>query len=208
MSRPVAAAEPISSTSIAEAALALLEEDGTEALSFRRVATALGTSHMTIHRHCGSFDALLDMCAEHLAATLPEVSPALDWADATERRFTALYELWTANSSLLLLMRGRPWWGQHMLARFAEPALRSNLDAGMTPSEMIQTFRQMYLFTLGCSMTHAGYSSHRALPVIAALDPTAFPVLTTHMHVIADSVAEREIFRTGLLNLISCAPNR
>ena len=50
-----------------------------------------------------------------------------------------------------------PWVGPHMLRRLVEPALQSNLAAGMSPAQMIQTFRQTYLFTLGCSLTHSAY---------------------------------------------------
>lgn len=197
--------ESLSPAAIATAALAILAAEGPEALSFRRVGAALGTSHTTVHRHCGSLDGLLDLCADHLAQRLPVTDPALGWAAATELRFTALYELWTANAALLTLLRGRPWAGPAMLARFVEPALRSNLEAGMTPVQMMQAFRQMYLFTLGCAATHAGYSARSARAVIAALDPAEFPVLTSHMGVIA-GVADRAVFRTGLRSLIAAAP--
>jgi AcrR family transcriptional regulator len=190
---------------IAAAALAILDEEGPGALSFRRVGAALDTSHTTIHRHCRSFDGLLDICADHLAKKFPDADPAWDWATATEFRFTALYELWTAHAALVTLRQGRPWYGPAMLARFVEPALRSNLEAGMTPAQMMQTFRQMYLFTLGCSVTHAAYSARAARAVIAALDPDEFPVLTSQLAVIADSVAERDVFRLGLRNLIAAA---
>jgi hypothetical protein len=60
-----------------------------------------------------------------------------------------------------------------MLSRFVEPALHSNLEAGMTATQMIQTFRQMYLFALGCSSTHSVYNSPQARTIIAALDPTS-----------------------------------
>jgi AcrR family transcriptional regulator len=190
---------------IATAALAILDEEGPGALSFRRVGAALATSHTTIHRHCGSLEGLLDLCADYLAAELPEAEPAWGWATATEFRFTTLYEIWTAHPALLALRGGRPWYGPAMLARFVEPALRSNLDAGMTPAQMMQTFRQMYLFTLGCSVTHAAYSARSARVIIASLDPAEFPVLTGQVNVIADGAAERDVFRLGLRNLIAAS---
>jgi hypothetical protein len=171
---------------------------------------AFGTSHTTIHRHSGSIDGLLDLCADHLAASLPDIDPTLEWATATELRFTALYELWTAHADLVTLLRGRPWSGPNMLSRFVEPALQSNLAIGMTGAQAIQTFRQMYLFTLGCSSTHAAYDSRQARAIIAALDPDQFPALTAHMDVIAGSIAgsiaERDVFLLGLRNLIAAAP--
>lgn len=207
MRRPKEGSGAITPDAIAAAALEILDKDGPDGLSFRRVSAALGTSHTTVHRHCGSLEGLLDMCADHLAAGLPEIDPDVDWAESTERRFTALYEIWTAHPALLTLRRGWDWSGPNMLARFSEPALRANLEAGMTPAQMIQTFHQMYLFTLGCSETHASYSySQQTRATIAALDPDKFPVLTAHMNVIVESVTERRnIFRAGLRNLIAAA---
>ncbi len=47
----------------------------------------------------------------------------------------------------------------------------------------------------------------RRLVAIAALEPSEFPVLTAHAHIIAGSitVAEQDVFRTGLRNLIVAA---
>jgi AcrR family transcriptional regulator len=203
MRRPGVAAGSVTPGAIATAALAILDAGGPGALSFRRVGAALDTTHTTIHRHCGNLEGLLDLCADHLAAGLPGVDPALGWAAATQLRFTALYEVWTAHAALLTLRQGQPWSGPNMLARFVEPALRSDLDAGMTPAQMMQTFRQLYLFTLGCATTHAAYSARTARAVIAALDPAEFPVLTTQIDIIADSAAERDVFRHGLRTLIT-----
>ena len=207
MRRPVADPALLTPEAIAAAALDILDKEGPDALSFRRVGALLGTSHTTIHRHCGSLEGLLDLCADHLAADLPDIEPTLSWAESTELRFTALYELWSAHSALVTLRRGRPWVGPRMLGRFVEPVLQSNLAAGMTPAQMIQTYRQMYLFTLGCASTHTAYDSRQARMLIAAQDPSELPVLTAHMDVIAGSVAiaEREVFRTGLRNLIAAA---
>jgi AcrR family transcriptional regulator len=205
MRRRGVSAESVTPDAIATAALAIMDAEGPGALSFRRVGAALDTSHTTIHRHCGSLDGLLDICADHLAKDLPDADPAWDWATATEFRFTTLYEIWTAHAALVTLRQGQPWYGPAMLARFVEPALRSNLAAGMTPAQMMQTFRQMYLFTLGCGVTHAAYSARTARAVIGALDPDEFPVLTSQLDVIADSVAERDVFRIGLRNLIAAA---
>ena len=100
--------ESLTPEAIAVAALDVLDKEGADALSFRRVGAVLGTSHTTIHRHCGSLEGLLDLCADHLAAGLPDIEPTLSWAESTELRFTALYELWSAHWALLMLRRGRP----------------------------------------------------------------------------------------------------
>ena len=53
--------------------------------------------------------------------------------------------------------------------------------------------------------THAAYSARTARTIVAALDPGEFPLLTSQIDVIADSMAEREVFRLGLRNLITAA---
>lgn len=134
---------------IAEAALDILQNEGPEALSLRRVGEVLGTSHVTIFRRCGSFEGLLDVCADYVAAGFPEVPDTLGWATATQRRFEAAYDMWTEHADLILLMRGRAWLGMNMTSRFYEPAMRCIVDAGMPMSEAARLFSILYRLTIG-----------------------------------------------------------
>lgn len=192
--------------SIVGAALRLLRDEGPGALSFRRIAAVLGISHTTVHRHCVNFGRLLDMCADELAAQLPDIDSSLPWPEQTERRFTALYDMWVANAALLALRQGQPWWVPNMLTHFAEPAMAAALRIGMTPEQALQTIRQLYLFTYGCSSTHAAYTARQARSLLAALEPDEFPVLASNIDVIVSSTAERDVFTQGLRTLISAAP--
>lgn len=209
MRRPPADQPTPTSAAIAETSLAILRDEGTEALSFRRVALVLGTSHMTIHRRCGSLDGLLDLCAEHLAAQLPQPEADLDWAQATERRFTALYETMSRNAGLVALRRGRPWLGPEMMRRFSEPALDESLAAGLTLSEMIRTHRGLYMFTVGCALTQSGYDSVGGRASLEGLDPATTPVLAGHAELIDEAYSGREVFLSGIRVLIAAAdPDR
>ena len=99
-----------------------------------------------------SLDGLLDICVDHLATELPLLDPNLPWAASTEARFVALYDLLNAHPALVALRRERPWLGPRVLERLVEPALQANRKAGLTPEQSIRAYRQMYLFTLGCSV--------------------------------------------------------
>jgi AcrR family transcriptional regulator len=199
-----AAATP-DGAAIAEAALRVLHEGGPQALSFRRVAALLGTSHMTVHRHCHNVDGLLDLCADHLAATLPEIDPALPWAEATEQRFTGLYDLMSAHSSLVALQRGRPWLGLEMMSRFAEPALAASLAAGLTLDEMIRSHRTFYMFTVGCALTRDTYDVVRDRGALDELDPGLTPVLAASRDRIEVEHEPRHDYVRGLRALIAAA---
>jgi AcrR family transcriptional regulator len=190
---------------IAEAALRVIREGGPQALSFRRVAALLDTSHMTVHRRCHNLDGLLAICAEHLAATLPEVDAALPWAQATELRFASLYDVLSANSALVALQQGSPWLGPEMTRRFSEPAMASSLAAGLSVEEMIQTHRGLWSFTVGCALTFETYDIRRGRALLDDLDAEQTPVLAEHRDRIAVDHVPREVFLRGVRALIAAA---
>src|SRR5690242_17587759 len=59
-SEPVEPRLPLSRARILEAALAIADEQGIEALSMRRLGQALGYEAMSLYNHVASKDALLD----------------------------------------------------------------------------------------------------------------------------------------------------
>jgi AcrR family transcriptional regulator len=190
---------------IAQAALRVLREGGPHALSFRRVAALLGTSHMTVHRRCHNLDGLLDLCAEHLAATLPAIDPRLPWAQATAERFTSLYDVLSANSALVALQQGRPWLGPEMTRRFSEPALASSLAAGLSLDQMIQTHRGLWSFTVGCALTVETYDVLGGRAALDDLDPNQTPLLTEHRERMTVDYVPREVFLRGIRALTAAA---
>jgi AcrR family transcriptional regulator len=199
----------LTDTAIAVAALAVLDRDGYQELSLRKVAAELGTSHTTVHRHCGTFDGLLDLCADHLAAELPLVEPTAPWIAAARTRFTALFESLIAHPGLVVLRRGRPWLGEQMMRRFSEPAMAASLAAGMSAAEMAEAHRELYMFTTGCALTYASYDTRSGRTALAVLDPAEFPTISAHLHELADDAPIRRSFELGLDRLLaSLDPSR
>ena len=149
MTRTKARPETLNHEVIARAALEVLARDGPLGLSFRRVAEVLGTYHVIVYRRCGSFEGLLDLCADHIAADFPSVSGTLTWEAATEARFQAVYDMWAAHSDLVVLMRGRAWVGSNMMTHFYEPAYRSLIEAGLSVAAAQELFSVLYRYTMG-----------------------------------------------------------
>jgi AcrR family transcriptional regulator len=202
MPRP-ALVHAFSDDDIAVAALDLLDRSDDHELSFRLVAAELGTSHTTVHRHCGSFEGLLDICADHLAAGLPLVDASLPWAEATEQRFTALFDVLTAHPGLVVLRRGRPWLGEQMTRRFSEPSAAASLAAGMSVAEMAEAHRQLYMFTTGCALTYSTYDTRSGREALGALDPSEFPTIASNLHELVDESPIRGSFTKGLRHLVA-----
>ena len=72
----------LSTESILDAALALLDREGAEALTMRRLGGELGVEAMSLYRHVADRAALLEALADRLAAEIEPRDGASDWADA------------------------------------------------------------------------------------------------------------------------------
>ena len=68
--RPTARRTALTREQILTAAVAIIDADGVEALTMRRLGQALGRDPMAIYRHAADKDALLDGVVEHVAAEL------------------------------------------------------------------------------------------------------------------------------------------
>lgn len=202
-------ADRLTLDAIAEAALAAIDEDGPEGLSFRAVAERLGVSHATVFRRCGDLDGLLNACVDHVAASLPLVPQDGDWAIATEIRFTGLYRVLTDHPGLVALRAGRPWFGPQMLGRLVEPQMAHSIAAGMDADTAIRVYRRLYLLTLGS----VAFVDHRdekkavasARTALAALDPEDFPTLTGAMNTVLPALVDHEVYYEALRALIHAA---
>src|ERR1700761_1154812 len=93
----------LSRAAVVAAALALLDRDGVEALTMRRLGAELGVEAMSLYRHVPSRDALLDALADRLAPEMDAPDSGADWAEALRalaaelraagRRHPAAFEL-------------------------------------------------------------------------------------------------------------------
>ncbi|HTU29535.1 MAG TPA: TetR/AcrR family transcriptional regulator C-terminal domain-containing protein [Solirubrobacteraceae bacterium] len=201
--------ERFSSEVIAAASLAILKEEGPKALSLRRVGNVLGTSYVTVFRRCGSFDGLLDACADYVAADFPLITNEEDWRIATQLRFEAAYDMWAANTELIVLRHGRAWLGLNMATRFYEPAMRTIVDAGFSYAQAGSLFSALYWLTMGSVMaTRANqWTPWESTESLEQLGADRFPALATVQRT-AEHVGSRAALSEGLSWLIGQAdPN-
>ena len=204
MARPARSRRRLTDGDVARAALSVLEREPLSALSFRRVASALGTSHMAVHRHCINFEGMLEICAEYLAARLPDIAPSLRWPAATEQRFTALYETMAAHSGLVALLQGRPWMGPNMMRRFSEPAVKASVAAGLTPRQIMECHLELFMFTVGCALAQTRIHTASGSAAVEALGADDSPVIVAHRRALMDvEHSDHGMFVHGLRTLIA-----
>ncbi len=122
---------------VVEAALALADAHGLEALTMRRLGAALGVEAMSLYRHVASKDALLDAVGDAIvnAWTGPddtgiETEPA-EWQSAIAGIMHQAHRVLLARPWAIELLASRPHVGPARL-RYAEAITASLLDAGFS----------------------------------------------------------------------------
>jgi AcrR family transcriptional regulator len=92
------------------AALALVDADGVEALSMRRLGAALGRDPMRTYRYASSKEDLLDGIVEFALSELPvpAVPEGGDWEEALRRNAHSFRAFALAHPNLVPLMATRP----------------------------------------------------------------------------------------------------
>ena len=88
--RPPKLSRPV----LVEAALSLIDNEGYDAVSVRRLAAELGLSTFAVQSHMGSKDELFDDVVRELLTVRPTgVQTTTSWRAAVLRYFTAMWEL-------------------------------------------------------------------------------------------------------------------
>src|SRR5688572_3713024 len=100
---------PLTREQVLTAALKIIDEDGVEALTMRRLGQALDRNPMGIYRHAADKDALLDGVAEQVLSKLvihhqPDTNGEHDWETALRRTAHAFRQLALAHPHVVPLL--------------------------------------------------------------------------------------------------------
>lgn len=162
-----------------DAAARLLDAEGAEAVTMRRLAGRLGVSPMALYRHVGSHDELLLALIDRLAARLVFPPRSTDPRLAILVLWRTLYDGLAEHPWLAEVLGRRQLMARSVLGAIEEihDALRR---AGLTLEQAVQAYRLMWQFTLGALLVRAG--SERQAPSVqeglrGAPDPERYPTL-------------------------------
>lgn len=190
---------PLDRGQVVRAALELIDSDGLDALSMRRVARALGVEAMSLYHHVRSKEDLLDACIEVVAASLDlggMRSPG-PWRERLKAGCTAYRALAHAHPQLFALVGHRPV--RHLeVLRPVDVALGVFADAGLTPAQSMRAFRIVNSYVYGFALSElTGLAVHAASSGTMAGDPADFPNLVRALPHAGDIAAGTE-FERGL----------
>jgi AcrR family transcriptional regulator len=165
---------------VLDTAIGLLDAEGVEALTMRRLASELRVSAMAPYRHVGSKDELLMVLVDRLAARLVYPSRPSDPTGAILVLWSTIYDSLAEHPWIPEMLARRRMMAPPVLGAIEEihAALR---DAGLSIEATVRAYRLMWNFTLGSLLVRAGAGSEgpsqqRELRV--APDPDRYPTLT------------------------------
>jgi TetR/AcrR family tetracycline transcriptional repressor len=149
-----ASRRPLTRERILEAAVGIIDEEGLEALSMRRLGAKLGVEAMSIYNHVPNKDALLQAVADHLIS-LTATPAEGTWKERLSTRLRSMRaSLKQHPNTIPLLVR----YHAHSTESFRviEDGLGALRQAGFGPEETIMVQRVLSAFTIGTAVIESG----------------------------------------------------
>jgi AcrR family transcriptional regulator len=148
--------DPISRDAIVDTAIRLLDAEGLDGLSMRRIADELGTGPASLYWHVGSKDGLLDLVFDRLIGevTVPEPEPGR-WREqlkdvARSQRAASLRHPYVVRISI-----GRIPMGPNAL-RYSERVLAILASGGLAPKLAVQGSHLLIATVNGFTLDETG----------------------------------------------------
>ncbi|MEQ4306071.1 TetR/AcrR family transcriptional regulator C-terminal domain-containing protein [Plantactinospora sp. B6F1] len=141
---------------IVATALRVIDTDGLDALTMRRLGAELGVAAMSLYRHLANRDAVLAAVVDHLAAeAFTELDPGDSWSEALTR-FGAAYR-----RTLLAHPRAVPLLATHPMdidvgLRLMGGVLDRFAAAGLSRTDALTAVQSVAVFVLGHALAQVG----------------------------------------------------
>jgi AcrR family transcriptional regulator len=143
------AREPLTRERVIAAALQIMDQDGLEALTMRRIGRHLGVEAMSLYNHVRDKEDILDGICEHVMAQF-QVPEAEDWAEAARLGGREYRRLLLAHPNVITLMTERkgPFTNPESLRAY-EFALDLFHRAGLSGADAVKAFHAFGGYILG-----------------------------------------------------------
>ena len=148
---PVRRRGQLSRARILAAALELVDQDGLEALTMRRLADQLRVDPMSIYNHVDGKDALLDGLADALWDQVEAPGRGSDWKEAFRLLATSLRNLAHAHPHAYSLLFSRGFLPERALSAF-DASLAALERAGLNRQAAAEMLRTLLSYAVGYGM--------------------------------------------------------
>jgi AcrR family transcriptional regulator len=184
---------PLSEGAVVDAALAILQSEGLEAVTMRRVALALDTGAASLYVYVSGRDGLLQAMLDRIAANIQRESPDPSrWRAQVHSLLQRMHQALVAHPGIAALTLADPPTTEAVLL-LTENLLGILLAGGIDPQDAAWACDLFVLLVTGVASEHdvrraRGRSSDDDLreqvgelyKIFAALPPDRFPILAAH----------------------------
>lgn len=158
MGAPRGRPKKLDADEIANAALALLDAEGVDAVSFRRVAGTLGVSDMTLYSYLDSKEDLLAAMVGR-ALEVPELRhPHGPWEQSLREVLVEIHDALIARPGIAELLTTHAFTVAR-LGQIRERLLSLLEPAGLSPTESVDAMSVLVNYVLGTAMVEASRGS-------------------------------------------------
>lgn len=163
-SRPDRKKAGLTRVRIAEAGLILLDRDGPEGLSMRKLAQELGVEAMSLYNHVRDKRQLLEDIVNLAVAQAPLPPATRPWRERLEVLVLGLYRALIAHPhTVMILSREDAAIREPRALALIDAAAKALADAGLTPAAQVSAFRGLIALCFGFALAHTrGTTSTRA----------------------------------------------
>ncbi|MGP3913082.1 TetR/AcrR family transcriptional regulator C-terminal domain-containing protein [Nonomuraea sp. NBC_00507] len=198
--------EPLSRSRIVAAAIGLIEREGADAISMRRIAADLGVGVMSLYNHVPSKDVLLDGVAEAVLSKIEFTDdPDAHWTDRVRMQARAFRQIahHYPRSTMVVVSRQL-----HSAAGLlpVERALATLRSAGFDGADAVRTLRMFIAYIVGSLLREVGVTPtfapvHTRTIKADSVDAALFPEVSSLAPLLDECDHEAE-FEFGLELLI------
>jgi AcrR family transcriptional regulator len=186
-------------------ALELLDREGLDAFSMRRLADELGVGTMTIYGYFRSRDELLDAVVdtggEGIAERVSEALGGGSWKVRLRELMVGIRESLMAHPGIVELRYKRPLLSPGAL-RLTEIGMRALRDAGFSNREAGRIYRILFVYTFGFCAFGPGPRSapdrDKSVAALRALPADRYPTLVEAAVEASESMADEALYEVGL----------
>jgi AcrR family transcriptional regulator len=190
---------------VLRAALRLVDKQGLDALSMRKLAQELGVEAMSLYNHVANKDEILRGITELVAAEIDLAEDESDWRQAMRRRVLSAHEALARHpwAPSLWMRRGGGRGGAQM--RYSDTVLRGLREAGFSPDLTYHAFHVLQSHVLGFALQerNLGFDARelkkRAARFLERFPATEYPDMAEHVRQhLEPHDAQRGTFEFGL----------
>lgn len=197
--RAYRSAPPLTRDRIVEGAVALLDEEGADRLTMRRLAERVGAGPTTLYWHVRTKDDVLDLALDTIFGEVRLPEPTEDWAEDVRALITGWYAAMLRHPWAPGLL-GRPMLGPNVLARteFLQAAL---VRGGFGGVALAAATHGLANYVIGAALTRVADGPDGVADEHVRTRAEAYPTLAATGHLGAQDWDD--LFRRGLDSLLA-----